>query len=60
MSRREESQMQIGFDGADEIGVYYDGVMIARIGPHEEKVHKGASIQYLSHKEALKKITKKW
>lgn len=52
--------MQIGFDGADEIGVYYDGVMIARIGPHEEKVHKGASIQYLSHKEALKKITKKW
>lgn len=47
--------MQVGFDGADEIGVYYAGIMIARIGPNEEKVQKGVSIQYLSHKEALKK-----
>lgn len=50
--------MQIGFDGADEIGVYYEGKMIARIGPSEEKLQKGVSIQYLSHKEAIKKITK--
>ena len=32
--------MQVGFDGADEIGVYYAGIIIARIGPNEEKVQK--------------------
>ncbi|MCC4501064.1 hypothetical protein [Limosilactobacillus reuteri] len=47
--------MQIGFDGADEIGIYCFGKLIARIGPNEEMVQKGVSIQYLSHKEAMKK-----
>lgn len=47
--------MQVGFNGADEIGIYLAGTLIARIGPNEELVKPGVSIQYLSHAEALKK-----
>lgn len=50
--------MQVWFDGANEIGVYYAGKMIGRIGPNEEKVQNNVSIQYLSYKKAQKKITK--
>lgn len=46
--------MQIGFDGADEIGVYLLGKLIARIGPDQQMVQRGVTIQYLSHKEAIK------
>lgn len=46
--------MQIGFDGADVIGVYYFGELIATIGCSDQMTKKGVSIQYLSSKEAIK------
>lgn len=33
--------MQIGFDGADEIGIYCFGKLIARIGPDDYIKSKG-------------------
>lgn len=51
--------MEIGFNGADEIGIYFYGQLIARIGPNEEMVKPGVSIQYLSHQRAMNKLLKK-
>lgn len=51
--------MEIGFNGADEIGIYFYGQLIARIGPNEEMVKPGVSIQYLSHQLAMNELLKK-
>lgn len=57
--RKEVMGMEIGFNGADEIGIYFYGQLIARIGPNEEMVKPGVSIQYLSHQRAMNELLKK-
>lgn len=47
--------MQIGFDGADVIGIYCFGELIATIGHSDQMTKEGVCIQYLSSKEAIKK-----